>query len=204
MFWVAETQNLKFDDPHFAVGELFSHFLYNIVIWAPGNARGIETEVRKAIASVDPTLVLYSVDPYSKILAADFRQQRMIATLTMLFGALGLLLAAIGLYGVLAYTVEQRTSEIGVRMALGADRTRVIRMVLQGAFSQVAIGLGLGVPLALAAARLMSRQLFGVEPWDPRMLLTATIVLCSAALLASSIPATRAASVEPMAALRTE
>jgi predicted permease len=204
MFWVPETQNLKYDDPQFATGELFSHFLYNIVIWAPGDPPGIVTEVRKAIASVDPNLVLYNVDPYSKILAADFRQENMIAKLTMLFGVLGLILAAVGLYGVMAYTVEQRTSEIGVRMALGADRSRVIRMVLRGAFSQIGIGLGLGIPLAIAAGRLMTRQLFGVAPWDPQMLTVASLLLCTAALVASSIPAAHAASVEPMAALRTE
>lgn len=204
MFWVPETQNMKYDDPTFSTGDLFSHFLYNIVIWAPSNPHGIETEVRKAFVSVDPNLVLYNVDPYSRILAADFRQENMIATLTMLFGVLGLILAAVGLYGVMAYSVEQRTSEIGVRMALGADRGKVVRMVLRGGFSQIAVGLGLGIPLAIAAGRLMTRQLFGVRPWDPQMLTIATLLLCAAALLASSIPAARAASVEPMTALRTE
>ncbi len=204
MFWVPETQNLKYDDPQFAVGELFSHYLYNIVIWAPGNPPGVETEVRKAFASIDPNLVLYHVDPYSQILAADFRQENMIATLTMLFGLLGLVLAAVGLYGVMAYTVEQRTSEIGLRMALGADRSRVIRMVIRGGFSQISVGLGMGIPLAIAAGWLMTRQLFGVDPWDPRMLTVATLLLCVATLLASSVPAARAASVEPMDALRAE
>src|SRR5882724_12558265 len=151
MFWVPETQSVKYDDPQFNTFDLFSHFLNNIVIWAPGNRPSIETEVRKALASIDPNLVVYGVDPYSKILAGDFQQENMIATLTMLFGGLGLLLAAVGLYGVMAYTVEQRTGEIGVRMALGADRSRVVRMVLRSAFSQVAVGLGLGIPLAIAA-----------------------------------------------------
>src|SRR5271157_6566822 len=102
----------------------------------------MEERVRKALAAVDPSLVLYTVDPYSKVLSADFQQENMIATLTMLFGVLGLVLAAVGLYGVMAYTVEQRTSEIGVRMALGADRARVVRMALRGAFFQIGIGLG--------------------------------------------------------------
>ena len=204
MFWLPETQSVKYNDPLFDTFDLFSHFLYNIVVWAPGNPPGIETEVRKALASIDPNLVVYSVDPYSKILAGDFQQENMIATLTMLFGVLGLVLAAVGLYGVMAYTVEQRTSEIGVRMALGADRARVVRMVLRGAFTQIGIGLGLGIPLAIVAGWLMTRQLFGVSPWDPLMLSIATVLLCAAALLASSVPAARAASVEPMVALRTE
>jgi len=126
----------------------------------------------------------------------------MIATLTTLFGVLGLVLAAVGLYGVMAYTVEQRTSEIGIRMALGADRGRVIKMVLRGAFSQIGIGLALGIPAAIAAGKLMNDQLFGVKPWDPIMLALAALMLGLAALLASAIPARRAAGVEPMVALR--
>ena len=204
MFWLPETQSVKYDDPQFNTFDLFSHFLYNIVIWAPGSPPGIEAQVRKALGSIDPNLVVYGVDPYSTILAGDFQRENMIATLTMLFGLLGLVLAAVGLYGVMAYTVEQRTSEIGVRMALGADRVSVVRMVLRGAFFQIGIGLGLGIPLAIVAGRLMTQQLFGVSPWDPRMLTIATLLLCAAALLASWIPAARAASVEPMVALRTE
>jgi putative ABC transport system permease protein len=128
----------------------------------------------------------------------------MIATLTTLFGVLGLVLAAVGLYGVMAYTVEQRTSEIGVRMALGADRGDVVKMVLHGAFSQIGIGLALGIPAAIGAGKLMTDQLFRVKPWDPVMLTLATVLLAVAALLASLIPARRAASVEPMVALRSE
>ncbi|HEX5081869.1 MAG TPA: ABC transporter permease [Blastocatellia bacterium] len=204
MYWLSETQSVKYDDPRFTTGDLFSHFLYNIVIWAPGNPPAIEVEVRKALASIEPDLVVYGVNPYSRILARDFRQENMIATLTMLFGALGLVLAAVGLYGVMAYTVEQRTHEIGVRMALGADRAKVVRMVLRGAFFQIGIGLGLGIPLAIVAGRLMTNQLFGVSPWDPLMLTVASLLLCAAALLASWIPAARAASVDPMVALRAE
>ncbi len=204
MFWLSETQSVKYDDPQFNTFDLFSHFLNNIVVWAPGNPPGVEAEVRKALASIEPDLVVYGVNPYSKILAGDFRQENMIATLTMLFGALGLVLAAVGLYGVMAYTVEQRTREIGVRMALGADRAKVVRMVLRGAFFQIGIGLGLGIPLAIVAGWLMTSQLFGVSPWDPRMLTIATSFLCAAALLASWVPAARAASVDPMVALRAE
>jgi len=203
MYWVAEAQTMQYDDPAYTSGEIWSHYLYNIVIWAPGNPPGMEDRVRKALASIDPNFVLYGVDPYTKVVAGDFQQENMIATLTTLFGVLGLVLAAVGLYGVMAYTVEQRTSEIGVRMALGADRGQVIKMVLRGAFSQIGIGLALGIPAAIGAGKLMNNQLFGVKPWDPIVLALAALMLGLAALLASVIPARRAAGVEPMVALRT-
>jgi putative ABC transport system permease protein len=204
MFWLPEAQTVQYDDPAYMSGEIWSHYLYNIVIWAPGNPPGMAEHVRKALAAVDPNLVLYDVDPYAKVVSADFQQENMIATLTMLFGVLGLALAAVGLYGVLAYMVERRTSEIGVRMALGADRGRVIGMVLGGAFWQVGVGLVLGVPAAIGAGTLMTSQLFGVKPWDPVMLALATLLLGLAALVAALIPAWRAAGVDPMMALRTE
>jgi predicted permease len=204
MFWVPESQTVRYDDPAFQSGETASHYLYNIVIWAPGNPPDLEESVRKALASVDANLVLYGVDSYDKILSRDFQQQNMIASLTSLFGALGIVLAAVGLYGVLAYMVERRTSEIGVRMALGADRGRVIGLVLTGALWLVVIGLVIGIPTAIGAGRLMTNQLFNVQPWNPLMLTIATVVLGAAALLASLIPAWRAAAVEPMVALRTE
>src|SRR5271170_2111291 len=157
MYWVAEAQTVQWDDPAYVSGEIWSHYLYNIVIWAPGNPPGMEERVRKALASVDPNLVLYGVDPYGDVVSGQFQQENMIATLTMLFGVLGLVLAAVGLYGVMAYTVEQRTGEIGVRMALGADRARVVKMVLRGSFSQIGIGLALGIPAAIGAGKLMTK-----------------------------------------------
>jgi len=204
MFFISEMQSAKYDDPVWAQGDKWSHFLYNIVIWAPGDPAGMEEKVRKAIASVDPTLVVNGVDPYGKVVSADFQQQNMIATLTSLFGLLGLALAAVGLYGVMAYTVEQRTNEIGLRMALGADRAHVVKMILRGALWQIGIGLGLGIPLAVLAGKLMKDQLFGVQPWDPRMLAGAAVLLAVAALIASVAPVRRAAGVEPMVALRIE
>jgi predicted permease len=202
MYWLPEAQTVRYDDPAYTSGENSSHYLSNIVIWAPGSPLGMEDRVRKALAAIDPNLVLYRVDPYSEVVSSDFQREDMIATLTSLFGVLGLVLAAVGLYGVMAYTVEQRTSEIGVRMALGADRTRVIKLVLRGAFSQMGIGLAIGIPAAVGAGKLMNDQLFGVKPWDPVMIALAALVLGLAALLASVIPARRAASVEPTVALR--
>jgi len=204
MYWVPEAQSVEYDDPAYLSGEISSHYLYNIVIWAPGNPPGMEERVRKTLATIDPNLVLYGVDPYTKVVSADFQQEEMIATLTTLFGALGLVLAAVGLYGVMAYTVQQRTGEIGVRMALGADRMRVLNMVLRGAFSQIGIGMALGIPAAIGAGKLMQDQLFGVTPWNPIMLALAVLTLALAALLASVVPARRAAGVEPMVALRNQ
>jgi len=125
-------------------------------------------------------------------------------SLAGLFGVVALVLAAIGLYGVTAYTVARRRSEIGVRMALGADRGRVIGLVLGGAFSRVGIGLVLGAPLAVGAGYLLSAQLYGVSFWDPVALSVAAGALALAAFVASVVPASRAAALAPMIALRTD
>lgn len=204
MFYLPEAQFAHFDDPAEQSGEVWSHYLYNIVVWAPGNPPNFQAQVKKAIAEVDPNFVVMGIDPYSGVLSADFAQQNMIANLTLLFGLVGLVLAAVGLYGVTAYGVEQRTSEIGVRMALGADRQRVVRMVLQGAFLQVAIGLAIGIPAAIGTGYLIASQLFGVAPRDPLMLAVATILLAIAAAVAATVPAYRAANLDPVIALRTE
>ena len=204
MFFLPEAQTSHFDTQSENAGDLWSHYLYNIVLWAPGNQPGLEAQVRKALGEIDPNLVLYSVDSYEHVLGTDFAQQNMIATLTLLFGALGLVLAAVGLYGVTAYTVEQRTGEIGVRMALGANRGNVLSMILRGAFWQVGVGLALGIPAAVGAGWAMTTQLFGVKFWDPAMLSLAAVLLALSALTAALIPARRAASLDPMRALRTE
>ncbi len=204
MYWLPEAQTVEWDDPAYASGEMSSRYLNNIVIWAPGDPPQMEERVRKTLAAIDPNLVLYGVDPYTKVVSADFQQEEMIATLTTLFGVLGLVLAAVGLYGVMAYAVQQRTGEIGIRMALGADRMRVLKMVLRSAFSQIGIGMAIGIPAAIGAGKLMRDQLYGVTPWNPVMLAMAVLTLALAALLASLVPARRAAGVEPMVALRNE
>jgi ABC-type antimicrobial peptide transport system permease subunit len=134
----------------------------------------------------------------------SFDQERAVAGLASLFGIVALVLAAIGLYGVTAYSVAQRTNEIGIRMALGADRPRVIQLVLSGAFKRVLIGLILGLPLAIGAGRLISAQLYGVSSWDPLALGLASGALAICSFFAAMIPANRAASISPMNALRIE
>ena len=128
----------------------------------------------------------------------------MITQLTSLFGLVALALASIGLYGVTSYSVERRTSEIGIRMALGADRLAVLKLVLKGAFLQVILGLAIGIPATIFGGRALSSQLFGIKPYDPVVLLLTTIVLLASAFVAAVVPARRAANTEPMQALRTE
>ena len=181
MYYKPEAQPVPFDQPDLKSDELWSQNLYNIVLWAPGHPANIFMQVKKTLAEVDPNLVIYDVQPYSRVIQGTFDQQNMIASLSWLFGAVGLLLAAIGLYGVTSYGVEQRRSEIGVRMALGADRGSVVAMVLRGAFWQVGIGLGIGIPAAIGAGYLMASQLFGVTPWNPLLLAGATVLLGLAA-----------------------
>jgi ABC-type antimicrobial peptide transport system permease subunit len=156
------------------------------------------------LGDIDPNLVMSDFKSYSEALKLDFGQQDLIANLTLLFGLLALALAAIGLYGVTAYTVEQRTNEIGIRMALGANRASVLTMVLRNAFVQVAIGLAIGIPVAIVAGRAIASQLYSVKPYDPGILAVATFLLGVAAFVAAVIPAQRATSVDPTRALRSE
>ena len=158
----------------------------------------------RALAEADPNLAVISIRTLEEQVERTFDQQRAVASLAGLFGVIALVLAAIGLYGVTAYSVARRTSEIGIRMALGADRRRVIGLVLGGAFRRVAVGLLLGLPLAVGTGYLLSAQLYGVTFWDPVALGVATASLAIAAFVASVVPATRAATLAPMRALRTE
>ena len=204
LYLLPEAQSTYFHEAATEAREVWSHYLYNIVIWTTGDSRRLEAQVRMALGDVDPDLFLYDVRPYSEVIHADFAEQNMIASLTFLFGVIGLVLAAVGLYGVTAYGVEQRTSEIGIRIALGAGRSSVVTMVLRGAFWQVGIGLALGVPAAIGAGHLIASRLFGVTPWDPLMLSSAALLLGLAAFIAALIPARRASSLDPVQALRAE
>ena len=204
MYYVPEAQMVHFDEPDTQSYEVWSQNLYNIILWTRGRPQNLRAQVKSALAQVDPGLVMYDVQPYSRVVEQTFDQQNMIASLTWLFGAVGLVLAAIGLYGVTAYGVEQRTSEIGVRVALGADRGSVVAMVVRGAFWQVGVGLGIGIPAAIGAGYVIASQLFGVRPWNPLLLAGVAVILGLAALVAALIPARRAASIDPMRALRSE
>ena len=163
-----------------------------------------EALTRRTLAAIDPNLTVLRFDPYDAQVAANFNQDRLLARLVSLFGILALILASVGLYGVMSYFVVRRTGEIGIRMALGAARSGVVALVLRGALAQILIGLAIGVPAALVAGRLMHSLLFGLSAYDPLSFLAATGILLLCATAAGFIPARRAASIEPMQALRTE
>jgi len=184
--------------------ELRSHFIGGIMLVTDLPTGVLEPILRKTLADIDPNLTITSIRTMRQQVELSFDQERAVASLAGLFGVVALGLAAVGLYGVTAYSVARRTNEIGIRMALGADRAKVIRLVLRGAFNHVAIGLILGLPLAVGAGRLISSQLYGVSSWDPIALSVAAGALAICSFFAAMIPATRAASIPPMAALRTE
>ncbi|MGI8772287.1 MAG: ABC transporter permease [Acidobacteriaceae bacterium] len=204
MYFLAQGQSAHNPDPRYQQFEDRSGYLNAIEIETRGNVSGLEVAVRRAVSQVNSDLAVIDFQSFADQVKANFTQQAMIAKLTLFFGALALILASIGLYGVTAYSVERRTSEIGIRMALGADRLDVLRLVLWTAFLQVGIGLLIGIPATILGGRAMASQLFGVKPYDPAILLITTLVLGAAAFVAAFVPARRAASVEPMRALRTE
>lgn len=181
-----------------------SHFLHDIVIVTKPGASLSGAQVRRAMASIDPNLPVISIRSLKEQVSGQFRQQRLIARLTSFFGLLSLVLASIGLYGVTAYNAGRRTGEIGVRMALGADRGNVIALVLRGAFGLILFGSMVGLPLTFAAARFLGNQLYGTDPYNPVVTLVALGALGLSALVASVIPAIRASSISPLDALRAE
>jgi ABC-type antimicrobial peptide transport system permease subunit len=205
MFYVPLAQDIDYGkSPLMARVERQSHFIGGLMLVTSGPPGTIEPQLTKAVAEVDPNLTIVSVKTMRQQVESRFDQERAVASLAGLFGGVALLLAAVGLYGVTAYSVAQRTNEIGVRMALGADRRRVIDLVLRSAFARVAIGLVVGVPLAVAAGRLISTELYGVTFWDPFALSVACAALALSAFCAAIIPAARAARLSPIKALRTE
>ena len=164
----------------------------------------MEAQTRRTLSSINPSLAVVKVQTFEQQIADRFTDDNMLARLTMLLGVLALLLATLGLYGVSAYAVARRTSEIGIRMALGAERAKVTAMIMRGAAIQAALGLAIGLPTALLCARFVQAQLYEVKGVDAAVLLASVFTLALAASMAGFIPARRAASIDPASALRTE
>jgi predicted permease len=176
----------------------------NFEVRTIGNPTAIIREVRSAVAAVDRNLPLFEVKTQVQQIEESLVHESLFARLSALFGMLALLLASIGLYGVMSYAVVRRTSEIGIRMTLGAERREVLWLVLRDTMLVVALGIGIGLPAAVASTRLIRNQLFGLEPTDPLAISVATLVLIAVTVLAGYLPARRASRVDPMVALRYE
>src|SRR5262245_50599910 len=204
MFYVPLAQKVDYAHPLIQRVELQSHFIGGMMLVTNLLPGAIEPLITKTLAEIDPNLTIISVRTMQQQVELSFDQERAVASLAALFGIVALILAAVGLYGVTAYSVAQRTNEIGIRIALGADRAKVVDLVLRGAFRRVAVGLILGLPLAVGAGRLIASQLYGVSYWDPLALAIAAVSLAICAFIAAVIPAGRAASISPMSALRSE
>jgi predicted permease len=203
-FFLPEAQSSQYIESGAASTELRSHYLHDVVAYLQPGATLPDAVVRRTLASVDPNLPVRRIQNLEQQVASTFSQQRLISRLTSLFGILALVLASIGLYGVTSYNVGRRVNEIGVRMALGADRGQILALVLREAFLLIAFGLLVGIPLALVTGRFLGNQLYGVSQHDPIALAIAVITLAVCAFIATIFPAFRASSISPLNALRVD
>ena len=185
-------------------GEQFAHFASNLVVHYQGDPAIMAATLRRTINRINPDIAITQIVRYDEQIGNNFTQKELVVRLTTIFGVLALVLASIGLYGVTAYNVARRVPEIGLRMALGSDRTGILRLILRGAMTQTLIGLAIGVPAALLAGHFLQSELFGMKGYDPVTLLGSCGLLALSALIASVVPARRAAGIEPMRALRSE
>jgi ABC-type antimicrobial peptide transport system permease subunit len=197
-------QDVVYADSFETAVQTRSNEVHSIELRIAGQPRDLRAAVRRILADLDPSSSVISMRSLDEQVERNFNSERLIARLTLIYSLLALILAGTGLYGVASYTVVRRTREMGLRMALGADRGGVILLVLRGAMLPIALGLLIGVPASLAAGWGMASQLFGVQPFDPWILGIAVLALVICALFAAFLPARRAASVEPMVALRSD
>ena len=175
-----------------------------LAVRTSGSTAPVVAAIRSELRALDPNVPLLGAQELEDDVSANFRRERMIAYLCGCFGALALVLASVGLYGVTAYAVAQRTKEVGIRMALGAQRLDVVSMIVRESLVPVLAGVVIGAGAALAATRLVASLLFGVAPRDPVSFFVATLAILAVALAASAVPARRASRVEPLVALRYE
>jgi predicted lysophospholipase L1 biosynthesis ABC-type transport system permease subunit len=185
-------------------GDLVDQGALRMIVRTAGDPAARVQQIRQAVVAVDPQLPIDGVDPLATLMRATLAGQRMVARLATGFGVLALLLAAIGLYGVMTYAMSRRTGEIGLRVALGAEGRDIIRMVLTESLVLVGTGVVIGLPLALAVTRLLQNQLHDVPAADPASMAVAIGVLMMSAIAAVTLPALRASRVSPIVALRAD
>jgi predicted permease len=199
-FFLPFLQNPK-GEPSYMVRSQYAGAIELRVAGKPAN---LQAAVRRTLADINSDLTVLDMMSLDEQLSRNFNQERLISRLSSLFGVVALVLACVALYGVTAFTVARRTNEIGIRRALGADGKNVLALVMRGVLAQVAFGLVLGIPLALAGGRLVASQLYGVKSYDPAVFALAAVVLIACTVVAGFVPARRAAKVDPLVALRYE
>ena len=174
-----------------------------ILIRSDAPLTDLTTRVKQTIAQMSPDISI-EFNTLQTMIHDELLGERLMATLSGFFGVLATLLATIGLYGVISYSVVKRTNEIGIRMTLGADRGEITGMIIRESGMLLAAGIGVGIPLSIGGSRAASSMLFGLKPYDPVTLAISATLLAVVAVAASYIPARRAAKVDPMVALRYE
>ncbi len=204
MVFAPLAQHSDYTDASASDNEKWSHFITGVQLWIDGDPGRLDHQIRDVFRDVDPNFAIVSIQPLQQQIDVNFDERRLLVRLSGFFGVLSLILASVGLYGVTAYNVACHTPEIGVRMAIGADRSQIALFVLQGAFAQTLLGLVMGLPVAWIIGRLLKSRLYHVGAIDPVSLLlpAAALLLCAGA--ASLLPALRAASIQPIEALRAE
>ncbi len=204
MYFVAAAQPTKSNTPEVELSEQRSLYMEQIILHTSGSVPDLEKQVRGVLGRINPDMPVTDFFPLARQLQSRLDQQQMIAQLMTIFGLLALTLATIGLYGVNAYRVERRTNEIGIRMALGAGHFNVVLMVMRAVALQSGAGLLIGIPLTLAAGRVLESKLFGVRTFDLPAFSIALLALVVSALIGGFLPARRAVRIEPVEALRVE
>ena len=204
MYFRPLLQQIAATEPNAAMAENWSLFINSITLHFTTKPQNPEEMARRTLADIDPNLTVVDFMSLDRQVSEELTEERLVARLTLLFGLLALVLASVGLYGVTSYAVARRTSEIGLRMALGADRGKIVALVLRGTLLQLLLGLAIGIPILLVGGKFAASQLYRVHFYDPISLMLAVVVLSAAAALAGFIPARRASGIEPMQALRIE
>jgi len=204
MVFMPLLQTVTYEDATQNAYQAWGNYIDGIQLHVAGQPENLQTEIRSTLAEIDPNLTVIKMTNLHEQVDSRLNSQRLIAQLTSLYGVLALVLACVGLYGVAAYTVARRTSEIGLRLAIGAGTKQILFMVLRSAMAPVVLGLAIGIPVVLAAGHAIASQLYGLNSYDPLILGAAVAVLAISAALAAVIPARRATSIDPIRALRTE
>lgn len=200
----ALAQHIQYEEETLRASDKWDHFIDSVLIHYSGDIGKLEPRIREAFRQVDPNFAIIDIQPMEELVAAQFDQQRIAAQLAGLLGTLALVLASIGLYGATAYNVARKNKEMGIRLAVGANRANIMFLIFRGALLQVLLGAAVGLPASILLGKELSARLYEVGSLDPVSLLAAIVAIVAGAFLASLVPAFRAASIDPIKVLASE